>query len=91
MGFGMSFQAMAWAVKQTAPTKAKFLLIMLANYADDRGHCWPSIKTLCVDTGIPRSTLKLYLDRLVKLGLIEKAKRSKGVLQTSNLYVLRLG
>lgn len=91
MGSKMSFQAMAWAVRQKAPTKAKFLLIILANYADDQNRCWPSIATLCADTGIPRSTVKLYLDRLVKLGLIEKAKRSKGVLQTSNLYLLKLG
>jgi DNA-binding IclR family transcriptional regulator len=86
----MSFQAMAWAVRQKAPTKAKFLLIILANYADDKNQCWPSIQTLCADTGIPRSTLKLYLEKLVKLGLIEKAKRSRGVLQTSNRYTLKM-
>ena len=86
----MSFQAMAWAIKQKAPTRSKFLLLILANYADEGGRCWPSIQTLCEDTGIPRSTVKVYLDKLVKMGLIVKAKRFSGHMKTSNYYYLQM-
>ena len=90
MGYQMSFQAMAWAVKQRPSTKAKFLLIILANYADENGHCWPAISTLCRDTGMPRSTVKLYLTRLEEANLIKKVQRSRAAVKTSNLYELIL-
>lgn len=86
----MSFQAMAWAVKQKAPTKQKFVLIILANYADDQGKCWPSLQTLCNETGIGRSTLIVCLNRLVEIGLIEKVKRYRNNLRTSTTYLLKM-
>lgn len=86
----MSFQAMAWAVKQKAPTKPKFVLIILANYADDLNKAWPSLETLSRDTGIARSTLIECLKKLVELGLIDKAKRFKGNLKTSSVYRLKV-
>lgn len=81
---------MAWAIKQVAPTKPKFVLLVLANYADDRGVAWPSLPVLTRDTGIKRSTLIGCLKTLVELGLIDKAKRYKGNLKTSNIYCLRM-
>ena len=89
-GVIMSFQAMAWAVKQIAPTKSKFTLLILANYADDQNKAWPSLATLSRDTGIKRSTLIESLNKLVELSLISKVKRFKGSLRTSNAYVLNV-
>lgn len=86
----MSFQAMAWAIKQKAPTKSKFLLLVLANYADDRGVAWPSLVTLAADTGISRSVLIECLKRLQELGLLKKEKRYRGNLKTSNIYRLKV-
>jgi AraC-like DNA-binding protein len=87
----MSFQAMAWATKIKLPTHEKFVLIMLSNYADEHGKCWPSIETLCNETGMSRPTVKRALRKLVERKLLIKAKRVKGHLQTSNLYVLEWG
>jgi DNA-binding GntR family transcriptional regulator len=87
----MSFQAMAWAVKIKLPTYEKFVLIMLSNYADEEGKCWPSIETLCNETGLSRPTIKRVLKRLVERGLIVKVKRIRGNLQTSNCYLLEWG
>lgn len=87
----MSFQAMAWATKIKLPTYEKFLLIVLANYADDAGKCWPSIETLCNDTGLSRPTVKRTLRKLADRSLIKKVRRSKGNLQTSNFYLLEWG
>lgn len=86
----MSFQAMAWAIKQKAPTKPKFVLLVLANYADDTNRAWPSLMTLCKDTGISRSVMIECLKKLVELGLIEKVKRYKGNLRSSNVFFLKL-
>ena len=81
---------MAWAIKQDAPTKSKFTLIILANYADDRGVAWPSLAVLSKDTKIKRSTLIECLNTLVELGLIRKVKRYRGNLKTSNIYELQM-
>ena len=81
---------MAWAVGQTVPTHEKFTLIMLANYSDASGKCWPSIETLCKDTGLSRPSVKRALRELVKLEFIKKITRKQGNLQSSNFYLLRL-
>ena len=86
----MSFQAMAWAIKQKAPTKSKFLLLVLANYADERGVAWPSLATLSTDTGISRSVLIECLKKLCELDLMDKIKRYRGNLKTSNMYRLKM-
>lgn len=87
----MSFQAMAWAVGIKLPSQEKITLVMLANYANEEGRCWPSIDTLCKDTGLSRATVKRALKKLEDRSLLIKAKRSKGPLQTSNLYKLEWG
>lgn len=88
----MSFQAMAWAVGQKLPTKEKFLLIMLANYADAEGKCWPSYATLAEETGMARSTVAATLKALEDSGMLSVRQRfdaEKG--QQSNMYELKVG
>lgn len=89
MGSIMSFQAMAWALRQPGKTNEKFLLIVIANYADERGCAWPSVERLCADTGMSRATVKRTLKKLETDGYVTRHKRVKGRLQTSNLYTLR--
>ena len=86
----MSFQAMSWAVKQTADPREKFLLIMMANYADDNGRCWPKYATLSKDTGFSRSTILRSIKDLQKLGFLKVHKRRVKDRQGSNLFVLSL-
>lgn len=85
----MSFQAMCWALKQPGKTAEKFLLIVIANYADENGQAWPSVERLCADTGMSRATVQRSLRKLEKSGLLSCHKRVKGSLQTSNLYKLK--
>ncbi len=85
----MSFQAMAWAIKQKLPTKEKFVLLILANYTDNESQCWPSIERLCEDTGMSRPTIKRSLRKLVELGYLMKVRRYRDKMQTSNLYRLK--
>ena len=73
----MSFQAMAWAVKQHIPSAgAKLVLIMLANYADEHGCCWPSQKCLGKDSSQSDRSVRSHMALLEKIGVITRQKRT---------------
>lgn len=87
----MSFQAMAWAVKMKLPPKEKLLLLMLANYASNQsGDCYPSINTLCDDTGMSKSSVIRALQALEGAGLMIVNRRSVEGINLPNFYRLNL-
>lgn len=85
----MSFQAMTWAVKAELPAKEKFVLIMMANYADASGKCWPSLGTLAKETGLSKSTVQRAIQSLVKQGLVKIESRTYRGRTISNVYKVR--
>jgi hypothetical protein len=88
----MSFQAMAWAVKQQLPTNEKFILIMLANYAsNDEGECFPAIETLMRETSLARTTVRKCLHSLQTKGYISAHERWSNGRQLSNSYRMVVG
>ena len=91
MGYQMSFQALAWAVKQKISPREKYVLIIMANYANDKSKCWPSIATLCSDTGFSRMTVARALAQLEKLGAITVSRRAHKNIRTTSIYLLKLG
>lgn len=47
----MSFAMLEWARRQiTGDPRRRFLLTVLATYADEKGYCWPSVQRLADDT-----------------------------------------
>ena len=87
----MSFQAMAWAIRQKLPTKEKFTLLMLANYAsNEKGDCYPSINTLADETGMSRDSIIRALRSLESSGLIKIRKRMQDGVNLPNFYTLTL-
>jgi DNA-binding MarR family transcriptional regulator len=82
---------MSWALKQPVKTTEKLLLLVIANYADEKGHAWPSVETLARDTGMSRTTVKRTMKKLEATGFIRRQKRIKNQSQTSNLYALKGG
>jgi len=58
----MSIQAVAWAIEQRvgSPT-GKILLICLANYANERGECWPSQRIIAEQAELSRRVSPLRL------------------------------
>lgn len=70
----MAFQAMAWALQQDVTPTQKLVLIALANFADQKGHCFPSSKALARITGLCERTVGYALEILSdkKHRLIEK-------------------
>ena len=86
----MSFQAMSWAVKQTVDPREKLILIILANYADPKGNCWPSMATLAKDTGYCRRTILRSIHEMAQIGLLSYQKTSKSGLKSSHRYKLAM-
>jgi hypothetical protein len=74
----MTWQATAWALKQrTGSPSAKVVILVLANYANEFGICWPSQKTLAFGTEQSEDSVQRRLRDLEKLGLIRKRKRKR--------------
>lgn len=88
----MSFQAMAWAVKQkTSNSGQKLVLLMLSNYCNSHtGQCNPSHKTLADECSMGVSTLKGHLSALQDAGLIEIIHKSVDSVALPNQYMLKL-
>jgi hypothetical protein len=69
----------------------KFVLVVLATYADANGKCWPSQERLCADTGLGLSTLKRKLASLLAKKLLARVYRHcQYGRRTSNRYILSL-
>jgi hypothetical protein len=84
----MSIEALNWALKQDniKHSGAKFVLVVLANYADDEGYCYPSRETIASKTSISIRSVQEHLNWLHQEGYISKQNRKTDSRQTSNLY-----
>ena len=85
----MSFQSMAWATSQKLEHATdKYLLIMLANYANADGECYPSVERISEDTAMDRKTVMKCLSNLIELGLVVDTGKRVG--SRGNTKVIRL-
>lgn len=68
----MSIKAINWAIMQEglAPSP-KLVLIVLANRANEQFKAWPSIETICHESGLSESTARRAIQSLQKASLIE--------------------
>lgn len=74
----MSWQATAWAVRQkTGSSSRKVLLLVLANYADENGVCWPSQEVLKAETEMSEDTIQRQSKILKALGLVRIVRRRR--------------
>ena len=85
----MSFQAMAWAVRQKLPCTQKMVLMMLADRHNcDTGKCHPSHARLAEDCGLCRASVIRQISKLCDAGYIEVYARAKDGERLSNQYAL---
>lgn len=86
----MSIQALNWAYQQDVePAARKFVLVTLANYASEDGHCYPSQETLAKMTGQSERTVREHLKALEHDGLIRRdGRRRKDGKRTSDEFFL---
>ena len=74
----MSWQATAWAVRQkTGSASRKVLLLVLANYADEHGICWPSQQVLEAEAEMSVDTIQRQSKVLKAMGLIRVTRRRR--------------
>ena len=86
----MSFTAMSLAISQNLPTKEKFILVMMANYADENLHCYPSIARLCSDTGMSKDSVIRAIKNLEDCGLVTVRRQKQNGVNLCNTYDLNL-
>jgi hypothetical protein len=87
----MSVQVISWAIKQQLPTPSdKLVLIILSNYADAEGRCWPHVDTIARDASLSVRTVRSCLARLDGEFLTIEKKRGKSGQQSASTYRLIL-
>ena len=82
----------ALKVQNLSPTK-KLILLILANYADENGTCYPSHQHLANLCGLQTTkSIKLAINEFVSLGFLKKQNRKlDNGGNTSNRYFLSFG
>ena len=88
----MSFEAMAWAVKQeTANSGQKLVLLLLANHANGHtGQCNPSQNLLAIECCMGLSTLRRHIAELEILGFLSVIHVFTENFKRPNQYVLKI-
>jgi len=74
----MSIGLIDWALKQAVyPSAAKFVLVALANYADENDYCYPSQSRLALDTGQSERSVRAHIAQLEADGWIKRDQRRR--------------
>lgn len=85
----MSNVAITWAYRQKIIGGAKFVLVALADHADENHSCFPGQKKLAEMTGQSERTVRRQLAELELQGLISRSRRfTSGGHRTSDRYTL---
>src|SRR5688500_3752156 len=89
----MSIDALSWAFNLDMPSPgAKLTLLALANYANEDGIAYPSLKSLAKKTSQSIRTVQSNLGLLERLGLVARTQRLRANgSTTSALYTLKVG
>jgi DNA-binding MarR family transcriptional regulator len=88
----MSNKAITWAYAQKdLKAGPKFVLVTLADMADQEHSCYPGVDTLADLTGFGATAVRGHIDALIARGLIETERRHKrNGARTSDRYYLQL-
>lgn len=87
----MSIVAIGWAFRLDIKSPiTKFVLVKLADNANDEGRCWPSIKTIGQQTSLSHDAVIRHIKKLKELGIIDVIHRNDGTASLSNVYQLNL-
>lgn len=92
----MSFEAMTWAVKvlEQYPhwkTPVRFVLVIMANRADEEGVLYPSVRWIMERTKLSESAVRIATRQIQQAGLLLKEKQLRGDGgQSSNIYRLAM-
>lgn len=92
----MSFQAVHWALHEVQGVPNKLVLVVLAEYADEYGCCWPSQQAISRASELSESTVRRVLRAYEQMGLISSTHRyvvdeDGAKHRASNVYQLNIG
>ena len=88
----MSNRAITWAyARRGIKAGPKFVLVTLADMADQEHSCYPGIDLMADLTGYGTTAIRTHLDFLINSGLITEERRHKrNGARTSNRYYLQI-
>lgn len=89
----MSVQALSWALDiEGVETGPRFVLVVLANRADEDGRCFPSVRAIVRQTAMDERTVRRHIATLIERGYLSRTTRARANgSQTSNEYELAVG
>lgn len=74
----MSNAAIRWAKEQTVRhSSGKLVLVLLADYANEKGACWPGCKRIAAESCMSEDTVQRRIKELVQDGLLFRADRGR--------------
>lgn len=86
----MSIRMLTWAFDlEIRPASVKFVLIALADAADDANICWPSVAAICRKTSLERKTVMSAIHTLEERGYLRDSGARKGA--TGQVKVYEIG
>lgn len=76
----MSIQAVQWAFSLELPPTSKYVLVAVADHADETGRCWPSPSHIVAKTGLSERSVRYALRGLKAAKIIiEGASRGRSL------------
>jgi len=94
----MSLHAMSWArevmpeMPESIKAGPRLLLLLMADYANEQGVCWPSVRRLADEMACSMRTVQRAIEALVEQGVMTVvARKTPSGRQTSNFYRLAMG
>ncbi len=88
----MSIQALNWALSQDQieNSGARFVLLVLSNYANEAGQCYPSRETIAKKTSMSVRAVQNHINWLAEHGYLSwENKRTDNQQQSPNIYQLK--
>ena len=87
----MSIDALRWAFRLTTlpSSGCHFVIVTLADFADEEGSCFPSVEKICQRTTQGYSTVKRHISTLIDLGYLttERRRRADGSMGTLRFFI----
>ena len=85
----MSIKYLNQAITTDLVASAKMVLVALSNFADERGVCFPSLRTLAKTSGVKKTNLCYILKTFMKCGILKRTRRKRANgSDTSTLYTI---
>jgi len=84
----LAYSKAVWNIQAPSPG-CKLVMLALADFADEHGVCWPSVRTLASACGMSSRAIQLHLAAITKAGYVARLPHFDSGSQRSNNYQFR--